>query len=198
MKISKIVRQKNNPNRLSIFVDDKYLVSLSEAKLFDLGLKSNQILSASEANNLKKLSTEDKLYFNTLKLVSARAKTKGEVAVYLKRKGAEDKQISEIINKLSQYDLINDDKYIINYLSQAKINQMSKRQINAKLKQKYLPTSLINKHLENLDSDEIANIKNLIERKNLQNKYKDELKLKQYLVGQGFNYQDIKNALNDD
>ena len=47
-----------------------------------------------------------------------------------------------------------------------------------------------------MGKNELEVLKELIERKRKQTKYKDDLKLMQYLTRQGFSYDHIKTALN--
>ncbi|HZL07761.1 MAG TPA: RecX family transcriptional regulator, partial [Candidatus Dormibacteraeota bacterium] len=65
------------------------------------------------------------------------------------------------------------------------------------LRQKHVADDIIQAAVGNEAEDEQAALRTVIERKRRQSKYRDDLKLMQYLAGQGFNYGDIKAALAD-
>jgi len=125
-----------------------------------------------------------------------RLRSRWEVEFYLKRKDASPTLIDEILNKLSNIDMINDRK-----LAQAFVNDRqllrptSRRKIIMELRKKHIEQGLIDEVIgQGPESDQTA-LRAIIERKRQQPKYRDDLKLMQYLARQGFNYGDIKNAL---
>ncbi|MFI5271273.1 MAG: recombination regulator RecX, partial [Candidatus Saccharimonadales bacterium] len=100
MKITSIQSQIKRTNRYSIYVDGKYSFSLSEPALIEQGLAKNQELTETQIRELKKLQEEDKLYAQTLRYISYRARSEWEIVQYLKRKSASPSLIDETLNKL--------------------------------------------------------------------------------------------------
>jgi SOS response regulatory protein OraA/RecX len=74
----------------------------------------------------------------------------------------------------------------------------SRRKLVADLRKKHIDPDIIESAIGSEKDDERAALKATIERKRRQTKYQNDEKLMQYLARQGFNYQDIKEALRDD
>jgi regulatory protein len=198
MKITTIKQQAKRTDRYSIFVEGKYSFSLSESALLESKLASGQELSREEVRGYKKLSSEDKLYNQTLRWVAMRPRSRWEIQFYLEKKKQASPALAEIIlNKLSIIGLIDDTK-----LAQALVNDRrllrpaSRRKMTAELRKKRIADSAIEQALGSEAENEQTALQEVIERKRRQTKYQDDLKLMQYLARQGFNYDDIKSALN--
>lgn len=198
MKITSIKQQAKRTDRYSIFVEGKYAFSLSETALLESKLASGQELSKEQVREYKKLSADDKLYNQTLRYVAMRPRSRWEIEFYLEyKKKASPALTEEILNKLSKIGLIDDEK-----LAKALVNDRrllrptSRRKMMAELRKKRISDEVIEQALGNDKSDEQAALREVIESKRRQSKYQDDLKLMQYLARQGFNFDDIKSALN--
>lgn len=197
MKITSIKQQAKRADRYSVFVDGKYSFSLSENALLESKLASGQELSHEQVKEFKKLSADDKLYNQTLRYVALRPRSKWEIEQYLWRKQASPALTEQILNKLSIIGLIDDAK-----LAQALANDRrllrptSRRKLSLELRKKHIADEIIQKVTGGGADEEQSALTAIIERKRRQTKYQDDLKLMQYLARQGFNYDDIKTALN--
>jgi regulatory protein len=196
MKITSIKQQAKRTDRYSVFVDGKYAFSLSENALLESKLAGGQELSKQQVKDFKQLSAEDKLYNRTLRYVAMRPRTRWELEQYLWRKEASPTLTEQILNKLSIIGLIDDEK-----LAQAFVNDRrllrptSRRKLILELRKKHVADDIIQKVTADEGGAEEASLQSVIERKRRQAKYQDDLKLMQYLARQGFNYDDIKAAL---
>lgn len=196
MKITSIKQQVKHSDRYSIFVDEKYAFSLSEAALLDSKLASGQEITKEQLTEYKQLSADDKVYHQALRYVAMRPRTRWEMQTYLERKGASPPLIELILNKLSIIDLLNDEKVARAYVHDRQLlRPTSRRKMIAELRKKRVPQDIIDKAVGSEREDEQAALAAVIERKRRQTKYQDDLKLMQYLARQGFNYDDIKQAL---
>jgi regulatory protein len=143
------------------------------------------------------LSGEDKLYNLTLRYVALRLRSRWEIEQYLSRKQASPALIEQILNKLSNIGMIDDEKFAEAFVSNRRLLRSApRRKIIAELSQKHVTGDVIERVVGNDFCDEQAALQAVIERKRRQNKYQDDLKLMQYLARQGFGYSDIKSALN--
>jgi regulatory protein len=194
MKLTDIKSQLRSKHRFSIYVDSKYAFSLSQTEILKRGLKIGMELNKEELKQLKLISSEDKLYIQTLKLVAARPKSEWEVTSYLERKGASPSLASEILNKLSELRLVDDFKFAEIYVRSIRLHSpASRRKILSKLKQKRVKQEAIETALEQDDGNDKTALNELIQSK--KNKYPDQTKFMAYLSRQGFSYPDIKEAL---
>ncbi|HET7320783.1 MAG TPA: RecX family transcriptional regulator, partial [Candidatus Saccharimonadales bacterium] len=74
----------------------------------------------------------------------------------------------------------------------------SKRKLITELRKKHVAGDVIEQAVGNEYEDEQTALAAIVARKRKQTKYLDDLKLMQYLARQGFNYDDIKRALNQE
>jgi len=196
MKITSIKQQVKRAGRYSIFVDDKYVFSLSETALLESQLASGQELTAGQVRQFKQLSGEDRLYNQTLRYVAMRLRSRWEIEQYLGRKKASPPLVEQILNKLSIVGMVDDSKFAEAYVSTRRLLRPApRRKMIAELRAKRVPGEIIERAVGQEASDEQAALLAVIERKRRQTKYQDDLKLMQYLARQGFSYGDIKAAL---
>lgn len=199
MKITKITQQVKRADRYSVFVDEKYSFSLSESALLESKIHSGQELTREQVGEYKKLSADDKLYNQTLRYVAMRPRTAWEIQTYLERKGGSPALTEQILNKLTNIGLIDDEKFALAFVADRRLlRHSSRRKLIAELKKKHVPSELIERAIGSEKEDERAALSEIIARKRRQSKYQDDLRLMQYLARQGFNYDDIKAALHKD
>lgn len=200
MKITAIKQQAKQVGRYSIYVEGKYAFSLSADALIDSKLINGQELTQHEVGEYKQQSTDDKLYNLTLRYIAIRPRTKWEIRTYLERKNASPTLLAEILNKLSKAKLIDDKNFVRAYVNDRRLlRPTSRRKMILELRKKHVADEVINFVLgdESAQPEELTALKQVIERKRTQTRYKDDLKLMQYLSRQGFSYGDIKAALHE-
>lgn len=198
MKITAIKQQVKRSDRYSIFVEGKYSFSLSEIALLDSKLASGQDLTTEQVKEYKQVSADDKIYNQALRYVAMRPRSRWEVQFYLERKNASPPLIEILLNKLSNIGLLDDLKFAQAFVNDRKLlRPTSRRKIIAELRKKHISDEAISKVIGEDSTDEQNALKAVIKTKRRQAKYQDDIKLMQYLARQGFNYDDIKSALNN-
>ena len=75
-----------NPNRVNVFINDKFSFSLDLAQVVDLGIKKGKSITEAELAEYQKASEFGKLYQRALEWVLLRPRSEREVRDYLKRK----------------------------------------------------------------------------------------------------------------
>jgi len=196
MKITSIKQQVKRATRYSVFIDDKYAFSLSDTALLDSKLVPGQELSQEQIRELKQASVDDKLYNNTLRYIAIRPRSRWEIEFYLKRKKASPALIDTILNKLSNVNLIDDKKFAEAFVNDRRLlRPTSRRKMIMELRKKRVADEVIQAAVGNEQPDEQTALQAIIESKRRQSRYRDDLKLMQYLARQGFSYGDIKAAL---
>ncbi|HYF96549.1 MAG TPA: RecX family transcriptional regulator [Patescibacteria group bacterium] len=198
MKVTDIKQQIKRKDRCSIFIDGKYSFALSESGLLASGLKIGLELSNDDLEIQKQASVEDKGIYRVLDLISRRPRSEGEIKDYLKRKKYSDEEIEKILNALSIKGYIDDQNFARRWVENRRLlKPISTRKLWVELKQKKVSEEIIQQVLQNDETDEISVIEELINTKSRQTRYQDKQKLLQFLVRQGFNYGDIKQAFSN-
>lgn len=196
MTITAIKQQERLKGRYSVYVDGKYAFSLSADALLDAGLYNGQELDAEEFKKCKKLSADDKAYGLALSYVARRMRSRWEVSDYFRRKGYEPELAEQLLDKLSNLGLIDDAKFAEAWVRNRRLlKPVSRRRLQQELRQKHIEDTIIQNVLAEDETADIAVLRGLIERKRKISRYRDDQKLLRYLVGQGFGYEDVKNAL---
>lgn len=197
MKITAIKRQIRDKGRFSIFVEGKYLFSLGEGALLESRIALGQELSDKDIARLRQLADTDKLYNSVLGYLAIRPRSTWEVESYLKRKKAPPSLSESILNKLSNNKLLDDVSFAESFVrSRRATRPTSVRKLQFELQQKHVSKSVIQQVLAAEDNDVESNaLAQLVVKKRQQTRYQDDVKLMQYLVRQGFSYDDVKQAV---
>lgn len=199
MKVTAIKQQIKQQGRYSIFVEGKYSFSLSDVALLESKLVVGHDLTGAEVKKLQKLSGDDKLYNMALRYAAMRPRSTWEMESYLQRKKASPLLSQQILSKLSNLQLLDDEEFARSWVANRRLlKPVSRRRLQAELRQKRVPSEIADQVLSEDETDERVTLRNLVARKRKQSKYHDDLKLMQYLAHQGFNYDDIKVVLKDE
>lgn len=196
MKVTGIKAQVKTAGRYSIFVDGKYAFSLSDVALLEQQIKIGLELTKERVAELKQLSSDDKLYGATLRYLGIRPRSEWEVRTYLQRKKASPALVESILNKLSISEYINDHSFAQAWVSNRRLlRPTSKRKLQQELRAKRVSDEVIGQVLAADESDERQLLRELALKKRA--RYADKVKLMQYLVRQGFSYDDVKAVVSE-
>jgi len=152
----------------------------------------------------KKLSREDlfEIYLNNiLKFIGYRSRSEKEIIDRLRKKKIDEKMISEIMAKLQEWKFIDDIAFAKQWIESRVVNRhKSIRLVRLELLKKGIKKEIIDSLFENLskESDVIsieAIIRKKIKRLNIQDR-NDLQKLSRYLLGKGFDWETVKEAIN--
>lgn len=196
-KITKIKESNNyivlyldNDEKLYVSIEAYFKHNLANLKGFDnktyelLKKEENLILGYNAV--LKKLSVKD----HSIKQIKD--------FLYLKRKLNSD-EVNKIIDKLIQYNLLDDEKYCIERINYLNEQLFSIKQIKNKLKNEGISNELIEKYIVSDSNKEYEKINKLVNKylntiKNKSLNAKKQLILNK-VVNLGFNYDDVKMAI---
>ena len=196
-KISKIKESNNyivlyldNDEKLYVSIEAYFKHNLANLKGFDnktyelLKKEENLILGYNAV--LKKLFIKD----HSIKQIKD--------FLYLKRKLNSD-EVNKIIDKLIQYNLLDDEKYCIERINYLNEQLFSIKQIKNKLKNEGISNELIEKYIVSDSNKEYEKINKLVNKylntiKNKSLNAKKQLILNK-VVNLGFNYDDVKMAI---
>lgn len=219
MVITKIEKQKKTKtNRYNLYCDDLFVCGISEKTIAQNFLYENKII---DNELLEEIIEKDKLNYGmnyAYNLISYSPRTSFELKNKLLQKGVSEEHCLQIINKLIEYNYINDEDYLKNYVSNCILKKQGILKIKQGLLQKGFEKQIINEYVEDffnqnniLDNNESLilqienNIKNLILKKekslnyfnendNLTKRKKKE-KIIRYLLSKGYEYEQISKEL---
>ena len=213
MKITDISLQARDNNRVNVSVDGVYSFSLDIAQVTDLNLKVGRELSDGELEELQEESQFGKLYMRALEYCLRRPHSVKEVRDYLWRKTQpalrkgqtgmnnpvvySERVASRVLSKLQQKAYVNDDEFARWWVENRQLSKgVSQRKLTAELRSKGVHADIIAQTLEKTDRTDEQELRKVIAKKH--RRYAgDRQKFVQYLVRQGFSYDDVVSALND-
>lgn len=209
MKITVISVQARDKNRVNVSVDGRYRFSLDIYQLSDLGIKVGQECSEQELANLEQESQFGKLYSRALEYCLSRPHSAKEIRDYLYRKtrptrnkkGELKPGVSQLItnrafDRLLEKKYIDDAKFAHYWVENRLVTKgISSRKLFNELRIKGVDNYIIENELCESDRNDANEIQKIIVKK--RSHYPDDQKLMAYLARLGFDYDDIKRAIND-
>lgn len=221
MRVTKIQQQVKRKDRYSIYVNEKYLFSLSDYQLVGSGIAVGKEFSEAELQQFMQDSQFGRAYERALNYVMIRPRSRKEIQDYLVRtflypkpkvylnkagervikqqtvdKAAVEMMIEKIMSRLEDKGYINDESFARLWVQSRQLTKRSSvRKLQQELMTKGVDQSIIAIILQNKDETEIDNLKELIAKKRRLTRYQDEHKLIAYLLRQGFRYDDIRSQL---
>jgi len=195
MKITSLKQQIKNPERVSLFVDERYSFSLSLDQIVEHKLKKGLELNEADIKRYKKISDDGKLKARALEWVLGRPHSTREFKDYMYRKKADPELTEKLIVEFSIRKYLDDESYAKWLIEMRGRANKSCKAIRAELFKKGIDREVVGE-LMDTNVDEVDRLREVIAKKSQLSRYKnDKLKLKRYLVGQGFSYDSVSEAL---
>lgn len=195
MKISKVEVQKNHKDRVNIFVDDEYYSSMFLDTAVKYGIKKDLEINDEEFQKYL-IESEQNLAFNkAFNYLNTTFKTAKQMRDYLNKKGYDSVIIDNVINKLKDYNYLDDKKFAEIYINSFK-TKYGKNMLKNKLLSKGVSKNIIDELLNDFESKETIIEKLLI--KKIGNKpitYDLLTKCSRFLSSRGFGFDEINYAI---
>ena len=108
MRITALEPQLNNPDRINLFVDGRFLMGVNAVIVLQMGLRLEQELTPEELERLHSEEIEQRAVDRALNFLSYRPRSREEVRRYLKRKETSPEIIETALARLDRLDFVND------------------------------------------------------------------------------------------
>jgi len=193
-KVTAIKQQQKRDERVSVYVDKVYRFSLTKDQAANLGIHIGQQLTDEEISRLQTHSEFGKLRDSTFRWLSLRPRSRYEIDQYLQRKTDDESLRGRLMGLLQELGYVDDERFAKSWIQhRTLVKPMSMYRLKQELLQKGVPKEIIDKTLETSDVDELAALKDLIRKR--KQRYQSREKLMAYLARQGFSYDLVKQAL---
>ena len=198
--VTKIEVQKRNPRRRSVFIDGKFAFGLDEEVLYKFGLKKGESLTQQQIKKITKEERKKEAKDVALKFLSFSRRTEKQVKEKLRKKEFDEKTINSTIDKLKEFDLINDFEFATSWVKdRLAFKPRGKRLLKQELWKKGIRKDIIERVTEELCQDEEKKALELVEK--IKKRYKNlepqvaKRRMYNLLLRRGFSYGTSKNAL---
>jgi regulatory protein len=108
MRITSLEPQANNPERINLYVDGRFLLGVNAAIVFQMGLQLEQELLPDQLEQLRHEETLQQAVDRALNYLSFRPRSREEVRRYLRRKQTSPEIIEAALAHLDHLDFVND------------------------------------------------------------------------------------------
>lgn len=194
--ITQISSQVNNKNKCNVSIDGEYYCALSLETVIRNRLKVGDEITAEELTRVVEEGEKETALSKAIGYISKRIKTKREVKDYLTNKGFSENIVWYCIDKLKEYNFIDDKEYSRRYIECVSKTQ-GKRLSEYKLMMKGVKKEDIESAYQEVDINDNENALN-IAVKHIKNKEKSKenlAKTYRYLIGRGFSYEQANYAI---
>ena len=198
--VTKIEVQKRNPKRRSVFIDGEFAFGLDEEVLYKSGLKKGEGLTQQRIKEITDEERKKEAKDAALRFLSFRRRTERQVREKLKKKEFDEKTIEATIDKLKEFDLINDLEFATSWVrDRLAFKPRGKRLLRQELWKKGIRKDIIDQVTEDLCKDEDKAALELVEKikKRYQNLEPKVARRRMFslLLRRGFSYETVNQAL---
>ena len=188
-KITALVVQKRNPNRVNIYLDGEYAFGV--ARIVAAWLKVGSELDEKKIEQLQAEDTREWAYQQAMLFLSYRARSESEIRQNLRKHETPESVIDLTLDRLRQDGLANDNEFAQAWVeNRSTFRPRSRRMLAMELRQKGLDNESMQSALKNVDDEPLA-----YEAGNKRaNRFKDlewsefRKKLSEFLARRGFSY----------
>jgi regulatory protein len=194
--ITALKAQRGSKERVNVHLDGEFAFGL--ALIHALWLKIGQHLSDEQIAELKAADTLEKAQQRAVDLVAYRPRSVREVQQRLKKAGADDETIAQVVERLKTAGMLDDEAFSRAWVeSRLRASPRSKRMIAWELRQKGVSGTDIGAALEEADDMDAAYRAALKRWPRLQSlePRERERKLAAHLARNGFDYETIQNVI---
>lgn len=194
-----ITSKPGNGNKVHIYIDNKYTLTLYDDFWYRSGYSEGQEISDDELASLKGEAGFRSAYEKGLKYLSMRAYSEKELYNKLKMNFG-DEAADRAIDKINSFGYLNDDEYCREYAEYLfKVKKYDIKRISYELKNKGIDPETIDNTLKTLDNEPIQRIIDMLRSKYERNlgTEKDRKRLVNRFIRMGYSYRDIKDAFSE-
>ncbi|MCA9923721.1 MAG: RecX family transcriptional regulator [Anaerolineales bacterium] len=197
-RVTALTRQKRNPDRINVFLDETFAFGLAE--IAAARLQIGQMLSPEEIAELKRQDSFEKAKQSAFKLISYRPRSVAEVARNLREKSYDEAVVSEVIARMQELQLLDDHAFALYWIEQREtFKPRSFMALRQELMQKGISRDIIDEALANVDETAVAHKAAAKRIARWQHLPADQLRDKMggYLQRRGFGYGIIREVIDE-
>lgn len=151
--ITALERQQQNPRRVNVYLDGQFGLGLDG--VLAAGLRVGQLLTAEDLARLRRQDTVEKARALALEFLAPRPRSEAEVRQRLARKGVEPATIAEVLDRLRELRLVDDEAFARFWVeNRASFRPRGARGLRHELRQKGVAAEVIDRVLADWPPDE--------------------------------------------
>ena len=108
MRITALQPQMNNPERINVFIDGRFLLGVNALLVYEMKLAVNQDITPAQLEQLRYEEALQQAVDRAYNFLSFRPRSRAEVRRYLRRKDTPPELIEDTFDRLDRIELVND------------------------------------------------------------------------------------------
>lgn len=199
----KITAKSGRKDKMHIYIDGEYLLTVDELFWFSCGLVSGDEINEEELTAFEEAAGSRRAFNSALNSLDYRDHSEKEIRAKLLRKHDAD-YVDEAVEKLIELDLVNDERYAENYARELfERKKFGKMRIKSELRAKGISADIANAAVEELfEEEEPDNVQRIVDiiGKRYYNRMNDEVGRKKVfsaLQRMGYSFSDIREAMSE-
>ena len=149
-KITALTRQKRNPNRVNVYLDDEFAFGL--ASITAVPLRIGQTLTSAQIESLQGSDQIERAKNVAIGFIEYRPRSIAETRRHLRKKEYSDEVIERVVERLEAVELLSDAAFARYWVEQREsFKPRSKMVLQQELRQKGIDRELIDEAVENVD-----------------------------------------------
>jgi regulatory protein len=198
--ITRIEVQKKNLRRRSIYIDGKFAFGVNDEVVSKLRLEKGEKINEGDVREILRQKGESEAKEAALRFLSFRRRTEKEVRDKLKKRGFDNKTIISTVEKLKDYDLINDVEFAAAWVRERLAHKpRGKKLLKQELWKKGIKKEIIDQVTEELCKDEDKAASELLEK--IKRRYRNlepqvaRRRMLGLLLRRGFSYETARKSV---
>ena len=152
--ITRLVMQKRDTTRASVFVDDQFAFGLQADLVVQEGLKKGLAITAARSAELVAADARLRAGRLALDYVAGRARTEAEVRRRLARAGFSEPDADAAVDKLLGYGYLNDEQYALEFVKSRHASKgYGPSRLRQDLRRRGVPPTLVDRALATLEEE---------------------------------------------
>ena len=199
----KITAKSGRKDKIHIYIDGEYLLTVDEIFWFSCGLVSGDEINEEELTAFEEAAGSRRAFNSALNSLDYRDHSEKEIRAKLLRKHDAD-YVDEAVEKLIELDLVNDERYAENYARELfERKKFGKMRIKSEFRAKGISADIANAAVEELfEEEEPDNVQRIVDiiGKRYYNRMNDEVGRKKVfsaLQRMGYSFSDIREAMSE-
>lgn len=199
----KITAKSGRKDKIHIYIDGEYLLTVDEIFWFSCGLVSGDEINEEELTAFEEAAGSRRAFNSALNSLDYRDHSEKEIRAKLLHKHDAD-YVDEAVEKLIELDLVNDERYAENYARELfERKKFGKMRIKSELRAKGISADIANAAVEELfEEEEPDNVQRIVDiiGKRYYNRMNNEVGRKKVfsaLQRMGYSFSDIREAMSE-
>ncbi|GCF06728.1 regulatory protein RecX [Dictyobacter arantiisoli] len=157
MRITALQSQVNDPDRISVFVNDRFLLGMSTLIVLQMGLRINQEVTPALLQEMEQAEALQKAVDRTLNYLASRPHSREEVRRYLRQKQTPPELIDPVLERLDRLNLLNDESFASFWIeSRGRFHPKGAQALKSELKMKGVDSEVIDEMVTGEQDEELA------------------------------------------